>query len=66
MARIRRTRNKVDPALAIEAAYRQEVMGQRGVYFGNVVMSADELRRMAEPAVFPLPPFDILAYYRVD
>lgn len=66
MARIRRTRNKVDPALAIEAAYRQEVMGQKGVYYGHVIMTSDELRRMASEPVFPLPPFDILAYYRVD
>lgn len=63
MARIRRTRNKVDPALAVEAAVRQEVMGQRGVYFGSHVMSSDELRRMAGEPVFPLYPFNVSDYY---
>lgn len=66
MARIRRTRNKVDPALAIEAAYRQQILGQPGVYFGSVVMSADELRRMSGSPVFPLYPFNILEYYRAN
>lgn len=56
-------RTKVDPALAIEAALRQEVMGQRGVYFGSYVVSSKELRRMAGEPVFPLPPFSANEYY---
>jgi hypothetical protein len=61
-----RRRNKVDPALAVEAAFRQEILGQKGVYFGSYVMSSDELRRMGSPPMFPLYPFNILDYYRVD
>jgi hypothetical protein len=52
-----RRRNKIIPALAIEAAIRQEVLGQKGIYFGNHIVSSDELRRMAEPPLYPLPPF---------
>lgn len=63
MARIRRNRNKVDPALAVEAAIRQEVLGQQGVFFGSHVMSSDELRRMGGELVFPLYPFNANEYY---
>lgn len=64
MPRIRNKHYKVDPALAIEAAFRQEVMGQKGVYFGNNIVSSETLTRMSGFPVFPLPPFDILEYYR--
>ena len=54
---------KVDPALAIEAAFRQEILGQKGVYFGGRIMSSRALRKLATPSIFPLPPFDIVTYY---
>lgn len=63
MARIRRSRNKVDPALAVEAALRQEVLGQQGVFFGSRVLSSYELRYMGGEPLFPLPPFNANEYY---
>lgn len=63
MARIRNRRYRVDPALAIECAVRQEVLGQSGVHFGSHVMSSAELRRISSAPVFPLAPFNIVSYY---
>jgi hypothetical protein len=63
MARIRNRRYRVDPALAIECALRQEVLGHGGVYFGSHVMSSRALTRMAGEPIFPLSPFNIVGYY---
>lgn len=59
MARIRARRNNVNPALAIEAAFRQEVLGHKGIFFGTGVKSSEELRQLAGPPVFPLSPFQL-------
>ena len=48
---------KLDPALLIEAAYRQEIMGQKGVFFGHRIVGSSELRQLAGTPVFPLSPF---------
>lgn len=56
-------RTKVDPALLVDVAFRQEVLGHRGVYFQGSVRSSAELRRMASQPVFPLAPFDEKLYY---
>jgi hypothetical protein len=63
MARVRNRRYRVDPALAIECAVRQEVLGHSGVHFGHHVMSSAELRRISEAPVFPLYPFTFVGYY---
>jgi hypothetical protein len=59
MARIRHRHNRVDPALAVECAVRQEIMGHKGVFFGNHVMSSTDLRRMAGLPMIPLYPFTL-------
>ena len=54
---------KVDPALVIDQAVRMEILGRRGVEFQGAVRSSDEIRQMAGPPVFPLPPFNAYLYY---
>lgn len=56
-------RTKVDPALAIEVAFRQEVLGHKGVFYQGKVRSSAELRSLATEPLFPLAPFDGYSYY---
>lgn len=54
---------KVNPALLIDQAVRAEVLGRKGVWYQGQERSSAELRKLAGPALFPLPPFNEKAFY---
>ena len=52
----------VDPALVIDQAVRAEILGRPGIEFQGKMRTSAEIRRMAGPLVFPLPPFNEYLY----
>lgn len=54
---------KVDPALLIEEAVRNECVGRKGVWYQGKIRSSAEMRKLAGPPIFPLPPFNAYEYY---
>lgn len=53
----------IDPSLVVDQAVRMEILGRRGIEFQGKMRTSAEIRRMAGPPVFPLPPFNEYQYY---
>lgn len=54
----------VDPALVVDQAVRAEILGRPGIEFQGKMRTSSEIRRMAGPPVFPLPPFNEALFYQ--
>jgi hypothetical protein len=52
----------VDPALVVDQAVRAEILGRPGIEFQGKMRTSAEIRRIAGPLVFPLPPFNEYLY----